>query len=90
MSVPTILRRHIGGSKALEVAAGTAASVLHEIDALHPGFANEILTPEGNVKPHINFFLGDNRLTDAEQLQTSAPDGTIITILTAVAGGSSA
>jgi len=54
----------------------------------YPGFTEAVLTAEGDVRGHMNVFVGDERLSTAQELTREVPDGARMTILTAVAGGS--
>jgi molybdopterin converting factor small subunit len=75
------------GRVALPVSPATVGDALEALAALHPGIRERVVTERGNVRPHINIFVGENNIRDARGLETAVPDGSEIAILPAVSGG---
>jgi molybdopterin converting factor small subunit len=66
---------------------GTVADALAQLAALHPGVRDRVVTEQGEVRPHINVFVGEDNIRDDRGLSTPVPDGCEIAILPAVSGG---
>ena len=86
--VPTILRKHTGGAKAVSAKGGTLREVVDQLDADHPGLKAAILTDGGEIHRFINIYLNDEDVRFVGSLETPVSDGDVVSILPAVAGGS--
>ncbi len=86
--VPTILRKHTGGAKAVEAKGSTLREVVDQLDADHPGLKAAILTDSGEIHRFINIYLNDEDVRFSGALETPVSDGDVVSILPAVAGGS--
>ncbi len=84
--IPTILRKHTGGAKAVEAKGSTLREVVDELDANHPGLKGAIVT-DGEIHRFINIYLNDEDIRFSGALETPVADGDVISILPAVAGG---
>ena len=85
--VPTILRKHTGGAKAVEATGGTLREVVEHLDADHPGLKAAILTDAGEIHRFINIYLNDEDIRFSGALETPVSEGDVVSILPAVAGG---
>lgn len=87
VSVPTVLRPKLAGRKTVQVNQAAANRILEDLGKDYAGFLEAVLLPDGDSQPHVNIYVGDERLRTSEELQTMVPDGATMTILMAVAGG---
>ena len=85
--VPTILRKHTEGAKAVEGSGGTVREVIEDLDRTHPGLRTAIVTESGDLHRFLNVYLNDEDIRFTGALETPVSDGDIISILPAVAGG---
>lgn len=85
--IPTILRKHTGGEKTVEGKGATLREVIDGIDAAHPGFRAAIVTDGGEIHRFINIYLNDEDVRFLRALDTAVPEGSVLSILPAVAGG---
>ena len=85
--VPTILRKHTGGAKAVEATGATLREVVEQLDSDHPGLKAAILTDAGEIHRFINIYLNDEDVRFVGALETPVSDGDVVSILPAVAGG---
>ena len=72
---------HIDGSFA------TLRDALAALFAVHPGLRDRILTEQGEVREHINLFVGKDCVRFAEGLATRVEDGSEISVIPAITGG---
>ena len=75
------------GAAEIGVEADTLGQALAEIEQHHPGLSARILTPEGDIRPFVNLFVGETSARFMDGLNTPVSNGAIISIIPAVAGG---
>ncbi|MGH2793755.1 MAG: MoaD/ThiS family protein [Actinomycetota bacterium] len=85
--IPTILRKHTGGAKAVESSGATVREIIDRLDGNHPGLKGAILAEGGEIHRFINIYLNDEDIRFSGALETPVADGDVVSILPAVAGG---
>lgn len=85
--IPTILRKHTGGAKAVEAKGSTVREVIDHLDEAHPGLKGAILAEGGEIHRFINIYLNDEDVRFSGALETAVAEGDVVSILPAVAGG---
>lgn len=87
--IPGFLRVHTGGHAMVEIASApeTVAEALDILWQRHPGVRDRVLTEQGEVRPHVNVFVGVENIRHTGGLATPTPPGAEITIVPAVSGG---
>jgi molybdopterin converting factor small subunit len=86
--IPAPLRPYAGGQQVFELEADTVGAALTRIGAEHVNFLSRIQTPEGQLRPFVNVFVGETSVRTLDGLATPLDEGAVISILPAVAGGS--
>jgi molybdopterin synthase sulfur carrier subunit len=78
-----------GGRAHVEVAipGETLQNALDALFAVHPGIRDRILTERGEIREHVNVFIGKNEARGSRGLATSLADGVQIAIIPAITGG---
>jgi molybdopterin synthase sulfur carrier subunit len=84
--IPTTMRPISGGSSTVEVDGGTLAEVIKALETAHPGFEDRLLDG-GALRRFVNVFVDDDDVRYLQGLDTVVPDGQIVSIIPAVAGG---
>jgi len=85
--LPAALLAFAGDEHELGAAAGTVAEVMRELAGRHPQLVQRLLTPEGELRPFVNVFVGRANIRGLQGLATPVPPGAVVSILPAVAGG---
>jgi molybdopterin converting factor small subunit len=85
--IPAALRSFAGEATELRANAGTVSDVLGELGGRHPQLLQRLLTPDGELRPFVNIFIGRTSVRTLSGLATRVVDGDTVTILPAVAGG---
>lgn len=87
--LPGQLRELADGRSTLSVAASgaTVGDAFAALRSEQPGLYDRILTEQGEVRPHVNVFVGTADIRWSGGLDASAPDGCEVVILPAVSGG---
>jgi molybdopterin converting factor small subunit len=90
--IPGPLLAFTGGRTVVEAeaAAGpvTVQAALDQLWRLYPGLRDRILTEQGQVRPHVNLFVGPDSIRDTGGLSTPVGERAEIAIIPAVSGGS--
>ncbi|MCB0046171.1 MAG: MoaD/ThiS family protein [Caldilineaceae bacterium] len=87
--VPTPIRRLTGGQAKVDVAGANVADLIQAVDAAYPGVAERLLDDDGNLKRFINVFVNDDEIRTLDGLATPVGEKDKISIVPAMAGGSS-
>ncbi len=87
--IPGALREFTAGRSTVKVepSGGTVYHALIALCALYPGVRDRVLTEQGQVRQHINIFIGNEDVRYTGGLATTVPDGSEISIVPAVSGG---
>jgi MoaD family protein len=86
--IPTILRKHTGGAKAVTADGDTVRDLLGDLDRRYPGIAGQLLNEDGSLHRFVNVYVNDEDVRFLGALDAKLDDGDVVAILPAVAGGS--
>jgi sulfur-carrier protein len=75
------------GTLAVEEPCATVADALAAIAARWPALTDRVLTEQGELRRHVNVFVGEESIKFMNGLATPVSDGATITIVPAVSGG---
>jgi molybdopterin synthase sulfur carrier subunit len=87
--LPHALYPYAQGSGTLTVTepVATVADALAAVQARWPALTDRVLTEQGELRRHVNVFVGEESIRFMDGLSTRVADGTTITIVPAVSGG---
>ena len=87
--IPGPLRSMTGGRSQVDVetSRGTLRSALEALFAAHPALRDRILTERGEIREHVNVFVGQTLARSTGGLATPLADGVEISIIPAISGG---
>ena len=87
--IPTYLASFAGDRNTVIVnaAPATVREALESLWKVHPGLRDRIVDEQGEVRQHINVFVGNECIRFTGGLSTSVPDGAELMIVPAVSGG---
>jgi molybdopterin synthase sulfur carrier subunit len=72
---------------AVETAGGSLRDALEELFVAHPGIRDRVLTERGEVRQHVNVFVGNTDARSTGGLATPLASGMKISIIPAISGG---
>ena len=87
LRVPSLLRPSLEGQIEIVAEGATVGEVLRSAAAAHPGFGPAVFEASGALRRFLNLFLGDEDVRYLQGLDTPVPDGAVLVILPAAAGG---
>jgi len=87
--IPGALREFTEGRAVVEVSVlkGTLSEALISLWTLHPGVRDRVINEQGQLRQHINIFVGNENSRYTGGLATPVSDGAEISIVPAVSGG---
>jgi molybdopterin synthase sulfur carrier subunit len=84
--IPTILRTHTDGAKAVEGSGDTLRALIADLETRHAGISDRIVD-DGGLRRFVNVYLNDEDVRFLDGIDTAVTDGDVVTVLPAVAGG---
>ena len=87
--IPGALRQFTGGHSKVEIdqSPDTVADALLALWTLYPGVRDRITTEQGQVREHINIFVGEENIRYTGGLATPVHNYSEISIVPAISGG---
>lgn len=82
--IAALLHSYTGGLKVVELEASTIGEAIAALDRRFPGIAFRIVDEQGQIRPHMNVFLGEENIRD---IDTSIGRTAEIYIVGALSGG---
>lgn len=79
-----LLHSYTGGRSLIEVEAASVAEAIAEVDRRYPGLAFRIIDEQGAIRPHMNIFLGEERVS---ALSNPIENAAEIYVVGALSGG---
>lgn len=86
--IPTILRTYTDDSSQVTAEGETLADVLESLEGQFPGIKARVVDENGKLRRFVNIYVAEEDVRFSDGLDTTTPDGTQISIIPAVAGGS--
>lgn len=84
------LRQHAGGASSVELDVPEPVTIAAVIDAVHaayPAVGRRLRDEAGELRRHVNVFVGPDNARDLAGVDTVVPAGVEVTVLPAVSGG---
>ena len=87
--IPGPLREFTEGRARVEIgtAPATVGEALADLWRAHPGVRDRVVTETGEVRAHVNLFVGAESIRETGGLGTPLTEGAEISILPAISGG---
>jgi molybdopterin converting factor small subunit len=87
--MPGALREYAGRQAkiTIESSATTLADALAALWELYPGIRDRLVTEQGQVREHINIFIGEEDVRYTGGLMSPVAKGSEISIVPAISGG---
>jgi sulfur-carrier protein len=87
--IPGPLREFTAGRSQVEIetSAATVSDALSALWTLYPGIRDRVATEQGQIREHINIFVGNEDIRYSGGLMSPVPEGSQISIVPAISGG---
>jgi molybdopterin synthase sulfur carrier subunit len=89
VNVPSALQPFAKGIRSvqLEGGAGTVRDALQALADAHPGVVDRVLTETGELREHVNVFVGEENCRFMGGLSAPVKDRDVLEIVASVSGG---
>lgn len=87
VNVTSVIEKFVGGQRSLESEGKTIDELIQAINKKFPGFANQLLEENGELRRFVNIYINDEDVRYLGGLSTELKDSDEVSILPALAGG---
>jgi molybdopterin synthase sulfur carrier subunit len=88
LRLPTLLRPAADGQASVTLEGSNVAELLTALVSTYPALQGQVLTEDGSLHRFVNVYVNDDDVRYLDKLETKVSDADVVTILPAVAGGS--
>ncbi len=85
--IPTPLRSYVDGKSEVTVQGKTVAGAVEGLMTQYPSLRPHLTNGDGQLRPFVNLFLGENNVRDLEGLDTPLGESDKLLLIPSVAGG---
>ena len=85
--IPTALRQFTEQQDSVEVTGATVSEALIHLTAQYPNIKKNLFNDQGKLRSFVNVYVNDEDIRYLDDMQTAVPDGQVVAIIPAVAGG---
>ncbi len=86
--IPTPLRKFTDKNSRLNINGSTVSEVISQLLLDFPDLKKHLLDDNGKIRSFVNIFVGDDNIRSLQEEHTPLTEGSIISIIPAIAGGS--
>ncbi len=83
----TALKRFYPDLDTLHISGSSVAEIVEGLDQKHPGLRDYLVDESGNLRQHVNIFIGNELIRDKEHLRDKVRIEDDIYIMQALSGG---
>jgi molybdopterin converting factor small subunit len=87
LKIPTPLRSYTNGLAEISVTGSTIAEAMQSLVDQYPTLKPHLFTGEGQLRPFVNLFLGENNVKDLQGMQTPIAADARVLLIPSIAGG---
>jgi len=87
--IPTPLRPLTKGRGEVDAQAGTIVEMIDTLNASHPGIKDRLCDDTGELRRFVNIYVNEEDIRFLKGKETSLKDGDEVSIVPAIAGGTS-
>ncbi len=88
--IPTPLRPYVNGQSEVPVQGKTVGTAVENLLAQYPVMRPHLTNGDGQLRPFVNLFLGENNVRDLSGLETPLGESDKLLLIPSVAGGGEA
>jgi adenylyltransferase/sulfurtransferase len=88
LKIPTPLRSYTNGQVEVTVSGGNVSEVMHQLVEKYPTLKPHLYNGDGQLRPFVNLFVGENNINDLQGLDTPLENNTRVILIPSIAGGS--
>ncbi len=85
--IPTPLRKFTGDQSTFEGRGATVAALIDELVERHQGVREHLLDADGRLRSFVRVYVGEDDIQALQGTETPVGEGTTVSIIPAIAGG---
>jgi len=85
--IPAPLRSLTNGADEVAVEGRNIREALTSLGSQHENINSKLLSDNGDLRDFVNIFLNGNEIRTMNGIDTALPEGSVLNIIPAVAGG---
>ena len=85
--IPTPLRAYTAGQNEIPVSGPTVAEAIAQLITRHPAIKPHILQEDGELRPFVNLFKGEENINNLQGLKTLLGETDRLMLIPSIAGG---
>jgi len=85
--IPTPLRSYVNGQSEIPVQGQTVADAMENLLTQYPAMRPHLTNTNGQLRPFVNLFLGENNVRDLQGLETPLKEDDKLLLIPSIAGG---
>ena len=85
--IPTPLQRYTNNLAEVRAEGSTVAELLENLEQQYPGIKERLYDEQGRLRRFVNIYVASEDIRYQQNEQTPVPDGTEVSIIPAIAGG---
>lgn len=87
LRIPTPLRSYTAGQSEIEIQGQTVQEAMQDLVVQFPSLQPHLYNGNGELRPFVNLFLGEDNIKDLEGLETRLSAGDRLLLIPSIAGG---
>jgi molybdopterin synthase sulfur carrier subunit len=87
LRIPTPLRSYTNGLAEVQVAGTNVGEAMQSLVLQYPTLKPHIYNNEGDLRPFVNLFLGEDNVKDLQGLETPLSEADRLMLIPSIAGG---
>lgn len=87
LRIPTPLRPFTSGKSEINVNGSNISEALADLTEQYPAIKQHLFNENGQLRPFVNLFLGENNIKDLQGVDTPIKDGDKLVLIPSIAGG---
>ena len=87
LKIPSPLRSYTNGQSEVPVQGATVAEAMNSLLEQHPTLRPHLYNSDGQLRPFVNLFVGENNIKDLQGPATPLQPGDRVLLVLSIAGG---
>jgi molybdopterin converting factor small subunit len=87
LKIPTPLRSYTNGQTEVAVDGANVAQMMNDLIGKFPTLKPQLYDGDGNLRPFVNLFVGENNIKDLQGLETPLDEHARVILIPSIAGG---
>ena len=87
ISIPTALRQYAEGNASVTFESNTVGHLLGHLVEQYPQLGSQLYNEQNQLRSFVNVYVGDEDIRHLQGSDTPVPDGEVVSIIPAIAGG---